>query len=107
MSVLKIPVLLTSGPRYLHGFGQMYKGGPARGQFLLLTADPADDLAIPGAAYFFGQLQAALAQGDFDSLGRRHRPVIRLHMTLETESGLGHMATVLKDALGKIRSVSL
>lgn len=106
VAVLGIPVLVTPGPRYLHGFGQMYKGGPPRGQFLLLTAEPAKDLAIPGAGYSFGQLQAALAQGDFDSLGRRHRPVIRLHMTHGTESGLGHLATVLHGALGKIRSVS-
>jgi glucose-6-phosphate isomerase len=106
VSVLGIPVLVTSGPRYLHGLGQMYKGGPARGQFLFLTTEPGNDVAVPGAGYSFQQLQAALAQGDFAALGRRRRPVIRLHMTRGTESGLGHLATVLQGALGKIRPVS-
>ena len=49
-------------------------------RFLLLTASPAKDLVIPGADYSFGQLQLALARGNFESLGRQRRPVIRLHL---------------------------
>ncbi len=56
-----------------------HAGGPARGLFLLLTA-PAKDLVIPGADYSFGQLQLALTRGNFESLGRQRRPVIRLHL---------------------------
>ena len=106
VSALGIPVLVTSGPRYLHGFGQLYKGGPAKGLFLLLTAEPAEDLAIPGAGYSFGQLQLALAQGDFESLGQRQRPIIRLHLTRGIASGLVHLEAILNNALGKRRAAS-
>src|SRR5271168_1873512 len=46
VSSLEIPVLVTSGPRYLHAIGQVYKGGPAKGLFLVLTANPAEDIEI-------------------------------------------------------------
>jgi hypothetical protein len=39
-SVLGLPVLITPGPRYLHAFGQLYLGGPAKGLFLIVTAAP-------------------------------------------------------------------
>jgi len=96
-------VLLTPGPRYLHSLGQLYLGGPAKGLFLLLTAAPARDLPIPGAHYSFGQMQLALALGDFESLGRRRRPVIRLHLTGGAESGLPQLETIINSALGKTR----
>jgi len=94
-------VLVTPGPSYLHTIGQVYQGGPAKGLFLLLTVSPAADLAIPGADYSFGQLQLALAQGDFESLGRRRRPVIRLHLSCGAEQGLLQLETVLNNALRK------
>ena len=96
-----LPVLVTPGPRYLHAMGQVYKGGPAKGLFLLLTAAPLKDLAIPGADYSFGQLQLALALGDFESLGRRRTPVIRLHLALGAETGLLHLESILDDVLTK------
>jgi transaldolase/glucose-6-phosphate isomerase len=102
-SRLGLPVLITPGPRYLHLFGQVYMGGPAKGLFLLLTAAPANDLVIPGADYSFGQLQLALALGDFESLGRRRKPVIRLHLTGGAESGLTQLETIINSALGKRR----
>jgi hypothetical protein len=62
------------GPRYLHSTGQLHKGGPNTGVFIVLTADPAEDLAIPGEPFTFGVLETAQALGDFQSLdseGRR------------------------------------
>jgi len=94
-------VLVTPGPSYLHTIGQVYQGGPAKGLFLLPTASPANDLAIPGADYSFGQLQIALGQGDFESLGRRRRPVIRLHLSCGAEQGLIQLETILNNALRK------
>jgi transaldolase/glucose-6-phosphate isomerase len=102
-STLGLPVLATPGPRYLHAIGQVYMGGPAKGLFLMLTAAPAMDLAIPGADYSFGQLQLALAQGEFESLGRRQRPVIRLHLARGIAPGLLQLETILNGALGKLR----
>ena len=62
------------GPRYLHSTGQLHKGGPGSGLFLLLTADDGDDVQIPGRPYTFGQLAEAQALGDLQALksvGRR------------------------------------
>jgi hypothetical protein len=80
-SRLQIPVLLSSGPRYLRNFEQVYKGGPSRGLFLILTTEPVEDIGIPGAGYTFGQLQLALALSDFESLESRHMLVMQLHCT--------------------------
>lgn len=101
-----VPVLVTSGPRYLHTFGQVYKGGPPKGLFVLVTSNPARDLAIPGADYTLGQTQLALALGDFESLGHRGRPVIRLHLTRGTEPGLAELETILNNAPGKRRTAA-
>src|SRR6185437_5662917 len=42
------------GPRFLHSTGQAYKGGPDSGVFLQITADDAEDLAVPGQKASFG-----------------------------------------------------
>jgi transaldolase/glucose-6-phosphate isomerase len=100
-SAFALPVLITPGPRYLHSIGQVYKGGPSKGLFLVLTVAPVNDLAIPGADYSFGQLQLALALGDFESLGCRRRPVIRLHLTRGADSGLAQFESILDNMLGR------
>ena len=94
-SKLGIPVLLSSGPRYLHYFGQMYKGGPSKGLFLMLTGEPDQDIAIPGAGYSFGQLQLCLALGDFESLASRKKLAVRLHLTQGTEHGLAQFGRIV------------
>jgi transaldolase / glucose-6-phosphate isomerase len=55
------------GPRFLHSTGQMHKGGPNTGLFLLLTADPEEDILIPGEGIRFGVLQRAQAIGDYEA----------------------------------------
>ncbi|MGH9348658.1 MAG: glucose-6-phosphate isomerase [Vicinamibacterales bacterium] len=62
------------GPRYLHSTGQLHKGGPPTGLFVIVTADPVEDLPIPGFTFTFGVLEQAQALGDFaslDAVGRR------------------------------------
>ena len=63
------------GPRYLHSTGQLHKGGPASGVYLLLTTDPEPDVPIPGRPYTFGQLAQAQAMGDLRALRAASRPV--------------------------------
>jgi hypothetical protein len=77
---LGVPTLFGWGPRYLHSIGQLHKGGPPLGAFIILTSDHATDLPIPGAAYTFEQLELAQALGDFDALNNHARPVIRIHL---------------------------
>jgi glucose-6-phosphate isomerase len=71
---------LGFGPRFLHSTGQLHKGGPESGVFLQITADPSKDLPIPGWAESFGTLIAAQALGDLDSLQKRGRRALRLHL---------------------------
>jgi glucose-6-phosphate isomerase len=75
------PVTFGWGPRFLHSTGQFHKGGPAEGVYLQITADPVEDLAVPGKDYTFGRLIAAQAAGDASVLADHGRPVLRLHLT--------------------------
>jgi glucose-6-phosphate isomerase len=68
------------GPRYLHSTGQLHKGGPNTGVFLLLTAAPAADLPIPGERFSFGTLEMAQALGDFASLDAAGRRALHVHL---------------------------
>ena len=56
------------GPRFLHSTGQLHKGGPGSRLFLQLTAEHAQDVAIPDARYTFGVLADAQAVGDLQAL---------------------------------------
>jgi glucose-6-phosphate isomerase len=72
------------GPRYLHSTGQLHKGGPNTGVFVLITADPATDLDIPGESYSFGTLEMAQALGDFASLDATGRRGLHIHLPAPT-----------------------
>ncbi len=71
--------MLGYGPRYLHSTGQLHKGGPNTGVFVIVTADASEDLPIPGEPFSFGVLEQAQAAGDFDSLARAGRRVLLVH----------------------------
>jgi hypothetical protein len=72
--------MLGYGPCYLHSTGQLHKGGPNTGVFIILTADASPDLPIPGEPYSFGVLELAQALGDFESLNRTGRRALHLHL---------------------------
>jgi glucose-6-phosphate isomerase len=101
---LKMPVLLGYGPRYLHSIGQLYKGGPPSGLFLVLTSANNEDLPIPGAKYTFGQLQMAQALGDVQALGRLGKPALRLHFAEGSPAGLSSLRHALEQAFSTSRS---
>jgi transaldolase/glucose-6-phosphate isomerase len=71
---------LGFGPRFLHSTGQLHKGGPPSGLFLQITADPIDDVDIPGQELSFGVLERAPALGDYEALSARGRRILRLHL---------------------------
>ena len=101
---LGLPVLLGYGPRYMHSIGQLYKGGPTSGMFLMITAEKSSDLAIPGAKYTFGQLEMAQALGDLESLGRLGKPALRLHLTEGAPAGSASLRRAVDQALSASRS---
>ena len=83
---------LGIGPRFLHSTGQLHKGGPDTGLFLQITAEEGPDVGIPGQPYSFGMLRRAQAMGDFETLARRGRRAIRLHLEDEAIARLGTLA---------------
>jgi len=92
------PATFGWGPRFLHSTGQYHKGGPATGLYVQVTATPAEDLAVPGRDFTFGQFIAAQAAGDAAVLAAHGRPVLRLHLT-EHDAGLA----AVRAALGRGR----
>ncbi len=68
------------GPRYLHSTGQLHKGGPNSGVFVLITAAVEIDLEIPGYPFTFGTLELAQALGDFASLDAAGRRALHVHL---------------------------
>jgi hypothetical protein len=76
---------LGFGPRYLHSTGQLHKGGPDSGLFLLITYGTSEDFDIPTQGLTFGTLQRAQALGDFEALKGRDRRVLHLHLSDKDE----------------------
>jgi glucose-6-phosphate isomerase len=68
------------GPRYLHSTGQLHKGGPNSGVFILVTAPAKEDVPIPGEAFSFGTLELSQALGDFASLDAAGRRAVHVHL---------------------------
>ena len=76
----RVATMFGYGPRYLHSTGQLHKGGPNSGVFLLISATPRADLAIPGEPFSFGTLELAQAVGDFASLEAAGRRALHAHL---------------------------
>jgi transaldolase/glucose-6-phosphate isomerase len=87
------------GPRFLHSTGQAYKGGPASGVFLQITADDSADLPVPDARYSFGIVKAAQARGDFDVLAERGRRALRVHIKGGLGAGLQRLGAAIRTAV--------
>lgn len=78
---LRCATTLGFGPRYLHSTGQLHKGGPNNGLFLVITADTREDLSIPEMGWTFGELHRAQARGDMRALLARGRRVAHVHLS--------------------------
>jgi transaldolase/glucose-6-phosphate isomerase len=83
------------GPRYLHSTGQLHKGGPNTGVFLVLSATPRQDVAIPGEPFSFATLELAQALGDFTSLDQASRRALHVHLPAPDRRLVGNLANAL------------
>lgn len=84
---LQCATTIGVGPRYLHSTGQLHKGGPNTGLFLVITADTREDMPIPEMAWSFGELHRAQARGDVRALLARGRRVAHVHLSSLAEIG--------------------
>ncbi len=96
----RVATMFGYGPRYLHSTGQLHKGGPNSGVFLLITAASREDLAIPGEPFSFETLEHAQALGDFQSLGAAGRRALHAHLPSADPELLKELADYLLKSLG-------
>lgn len=71
---------LEVGPRYLHSTGQLQKGGPNTGAFLIVSADELKDISLDSEAESLGSLAKAQAAGDLKVLSERGRRCLHIHL---------------------------
>ena len=94
---------LEVGPRFLHSTGQLQKGGPDKGVFLVLSADEAEDVILEGQpAASLGELAEAQATGDALTLAERGRRCLHLHLSDNAAVTLRRLAIVINDVLTEI-----
>jgi glucose-6-phosphate isomerase len=96
---LKVATMFGYGPRYLHSTGQLHKGGPNSGVFVLVTATPAEDIDIPGRSFSFGTLELAQGLGDFASLEATGRRAVHIHLPAPDPRLLDAVLASLTEAL--------
>ena len=93
---------LEVGPRYLHSTGQLQKGGPNNGVFLVLSADELKDIALEQEVSSLGELAKAQAVGDMLTLAERGRRCVHLHLPDNSGVTLRALAQVVSQALHEI-----
>lgn len=98
----RLAATLGFGPRYLHSTGQLHKGGPNNGLYILITAPAAEDLAVPGEAYSFGQLELAQAMGDFEALENKARWLYHVRLSELSDSSLDEACQKLEASLSAV-----
>jgi hypothetical protein len=87
------------GPRYLHSTGQLHKGGPNSGVFVVVSAVPRVDFPIPGESFSFGTLELAQAIGDFESLDATGRRALHVQLSEPDPTALKAVADRLLEHL--------
>ena len=83
----KVAVTVGFGPRYLHSTGQLHKGGPNKGHFIVITSKDIDDFPVPKANYSFGLLKETQAFGDVEALKKRDRRVVWVRLNDDSQLG--------------------
>ncbi len=90
---------LGYGPRFLHSTGQLHKGGPDNGMFIQITSNDTKDLEIPGKPYSFSVLKHAQAIGDYESLIKHKRRVLKVNIGSDIEKGLKELYKSIKKSI--------
>lgn len=78
-NLLKKPVLIQQGPRYLHSTGQFFKGGSNEGCFFLLTGAYITNLPSVYPALGIKDIHLSQALGDARAMTEAGRHIIHIH----------------------------
>ncbi|MBU8933562.1 MAG: hypothetical protein KOO62_06110 [candidate division Zixibacteria bacterium] len=95
----KVATLRGYGPRFLHSVGQLYKGGPPTGRFVVFVREKYDRLDIPGQFFDFGQLISAQAIGDARALAGRKLPMLAIAINGNPARALKEFGNLVRSAL--------
>ena len=91
---------LEIGPRFLHSTGQLQKGGPNNGVFLIISADELKDIELEDMqAPSLGTLARAQATGDMQILSDRDRRALHVHLPNNSGVALRLLHHVVRDVL--------
>jgi hypothetical protein len=101
-AALGVAVTLEVGPRYLHSTGQLHKGGPNNGVFLLVTTRDHADICIPNRDWTLRDLHAAQADGDLSTLVAAGRRVLRIDLPNAEHVTVTEFARFLENAAGVV-----
>jgi len=100
-SKFKSATTVGFGPRFLHSTGQFHKGGPDKGMFIQIVCDDKTDIEIPGKDFSFSILKQAQSEGDFESLQKHDRRVLKFDIGKDINKGLKEIIKEFKRALKK------
>lgn len=100
-----IAICLELGPRYLHSTGQLHKGGPNTGVFVVITAQQGTDIPVPDRPWSLAELHCAQADGDTATLAAHGRRVLRIEMPGTSVSDAQNIAGALMQAAGSLGPV--
>lgn len=93
---------LEIGPRYLHSTGQLHKGGPNSGVFLIISTEEMKDVPVDDErANSLGALGKAQSLGDFSILSSRGRRCVHVQLPDSSAVTLRMLAKTLKKAVVK------
>lgn len=95
---VRAPSCFELGPRYLHSTGQLHKGGPGSGVFVMVTTRDTSDMDIPGLPFGLRALHAAQADGDLTALAAHGRRVLRLDLPDATPRSVAALSRALVGA---------
>ncbi|MBS1518164.1 MAG: glucose-6-phosphate isomerase [Bacteroidetes bacterium] len=96
---VKCATTLGYGPRFLHSTGQFHKGGPDRGMFIQIVCDDKSEKDIPGKEYGFSILKQAQAIGDFESLQKHGRRILKINTGSDANKGLKELIKAFRKVL--------
>jgi len=87
------------GPRYLHSTGQLHKGGPNKGLFVIITHRTESDEPIPGSTFSFSELERSQAFGDMEALDARGCRALLIDLKDSSEKSIKEMESLLDEAI--------
>lgn len=101
-----VAVTLEQGPRYLHSTGQLHKGGPNTGVFVIITSRDAADEPVPGRSWGLRTLFRAQAEGDIATLAAGGRRVLHVDLPNAEAETIRSVSDALLDAAGAVHEAS-